>query len=74
MKNKDETAWTQPKDPLFVKLECLSSKSNTYGEDLFNQSFEAIEVSFLSAFDRSFIEHYGDNAFEDMIKAEMRDG
>jgi hypothetical protein len=51
MKNKDTSAWTQPKDPLHKKLMTLDDKSNIYGEDLFNQKFEPIEDKFLSAFD-----------------------
>ena len=74
MKNKDTSAWTQPKDPLHKKLMTLDDKSNIYGEDLFNQKFEPIEDKFLSAFDWDFIKSYGDNTFEDMMKSEMRDG
>ena len=52
----------------------MGERSNIYCEDLFNHTFESIDDSFISVFDREFVKNYGDEAFTDMIKAEMRDG
>ena len=74
MKNKDTAAWTQPKDPLQIKMEVLGQRSNIYDEELFNHEFESIEEFFISKFDRDFVENYSDEAFRDMVMAEIRDG
>mgnify|MGYP006085180515 CR=1 FL=1 len=57
-----------------IKLESLGQRSNIYGEDLFNHTYESIDDSFISLFDRTFVKNYADEAFTDMIKAEIRDG
>ena len=74
MKNKDSNAWTQPKDPLQIKMEALGERSNIYGEELFNHQFEQIDEAFISKFDRDFVKNYSEEAFIDMVKAEIRDG
>ena len=55
-------------------MEVLGQKSNIYDEELFNHEFESIEESFISKFDRDFVDNYSDEAFRDMVIAEIRDG
>jgi len=74
IKNKDTSAWTQPKDPLLIKIEQLQQKSNIYAEEQFTQEYESIETAFLSTDDQRFIRSYAEDQFEEMIRQEMREG
>lgn len=74
IKNKDTSAWTQPADPLLIKIEQLQQKSNIYGEEHFTQEYESIEAAFLSTNDRRYIRSYAEDQFEDMVRQEMREG
>lgn len=69
-KNKDETFWTQPKDPLNLLIEKIKTKSNIHSEDLFTQEKDLIETAFLPESDRSFIKNYADEQFASMIRGE----
>lgn len=60
-KNKDTSAWTQPKDPLLVKIEELQQRSNIYGEEQFTQEYESIEAEFLSSGDQCYAENYAED-------------
>ena len=63
-KNKDNTFWTQPKDPLMIEVLKLKDKSNIYHEAIFSHVLKEIDESFLIPMEREFIQNYGDDNFE----------
>jgi hypothetical protein len=74
MKNKDNSAWTQPKDPLMIKMEAFADLSNIYREDLYSHQILEIDSFFLSTSDKEFIKNYSDEHFETLIKDELKRG
>lgn len=68
VKNKDADAWTQPKDPLAIKLSLLSDKANTFGELLFSQPYCSIDSDFLSPLVSSYLTSYSSVCFEHLLR------
>ena len=72
MKNKDMNAWTQPKDPLTVKMEqFMAGCSNIYKEDLFQHQMVDANIQFLPSQDQVFVKSYSDEHFQELIKDEL---
>jgi hypothetical protein len=42
-KNKDNTYWTQPKDPLMIQVEQFKEKSNIYKENIYSHEVKEID-------------------------------
>lgn len=70
--NKDDSWWTQPRDPLHVKMDLLLSKSNLYSEDLYTHTKEYIDIAFLEPNEKVYLNTYADEQFEALVKAEMQ--
>ena len=73
MKNKDNHAWTMPKDPLHLKIELLDEMPNIYAEDLFTQEYDD-SSAFISENDRNYLFSYHQESFQDMVSRELKQG
>ena len=68
LRAKDASAWTQPKDPLQVKVDMLSEKANVFGEDTYAQAYVDIESNFITSSERIFVQSYANQSFENLVR------
>ena len=59
-KDKDNTFWTQPVDPLYLKVQQLKERRNMHAEELWAHEYETIETAFLPSNELMFVSHYAD--------------
>lgn len=70
-KEKNASAWSQPKDPLQVKMEkLLADVSNIYSEDLYQHKKIELET-FLPNTEMKFVKAYEATHFENLVMVEQ---
>lgn len=60
-KYKDNSFWTQPLDPLYLKVQELKEQRNMHAEELWAHEYEAIETAFLPNNELMFVRNYAED-------------